>query len=678
MEASLQKRPFEARNLYTFFTIDAIKEVLSWGIEFLNVHTSMGQCLRFLFLLMTLASIAFGLSYRIFWIASKNRPYFQKFINSARHLHQVKHATRGTITDRYGIPLALTTRIFDLGVDPYSTKAQEMAQKLPQLAQLLQIPIDTLKKCFQKESFVKEGKVRQVRWKHIAHVDDPDVYEQIQALKIAGVYGVPKEKRFYPWHSVASHVIGFINNEGTPVSGIERFMNEFLQGQDGWIDSEKNGKRQEIVLFRETEVLPRDGSDIELTLDVYLQSTIEPLLEQAVTALNAKSATAIISDPTTGELLTLCNFPTFDCNTFNKADPEVLRNRAITDTYEPGSVFKIVPFSIALQQGVISLRERFDCTSGTFTWNRKTYLLPKDHTELGHLSATDVLRKSSNRGTAQIGIRLGERRLYNAARAFGFGERTGYGFDGEVSGILHAPERWDSLTITRLPMGHAVGATALQVHQAMGVIASGGYLLEPKVIRRVLDRGEEELGATGTFEEQEEEQDKLAEGNGDASSKGEFKAVDLQFLRGTKGKDPSTEEIYGGDHKGDCRKEEQGKAILFSGAHITRRVLTAEMARKMREILYHPDAKPAEIGGMRIGYKTGTTQKLIDGHYSQKHHVSSCSGFFPVETPRYIVTVVVDDAQVGSGTAYGARVAYPIFCDIIRCILLRGALGGRD
>lgn len=643
----------------------------------------MGQCLRFLFLLVTLASIAFALSYRVFWIASKSRPYYLKFIHSARHLHQVKHATRGMITDRHGIPLALTTRIFDLGVDPYSTKPQEIVQKLPQLAELLQLPIDTLKKCFKKESFVKNGKVRQVRWKHIVDVDDLEVYEKIQALKITGVYGVPKEKRFYPWHSVASHVVGFINHEGTPVSGIERFMNEFLQGQDGWIDSEKDGKRQEIALFRETEVPPRDGSNVELTIDIYLQSTIEPLLEQAVTALKAKSATAIISDPTTGEILTLCNFPTFDSNTFNKADPEALRNRAITDTYEPGSVFKIVPFSIALQQGVISLRERFDCTSGTFTWHNKTYLLPKDHTELGRLSATDVLRKSSNRGAAQIGIRLGEKRLYNAAKAFGFGERTGYGFDGEVGGILRNPEKWDGLTITRLPMGHAISVTALQVHQAMGILASGGYLLEPKVIRKVKEGDREHLGFSrmsreGVNEEAVEEQPwgiKI-----DARRKGNSKAADLQFLRGKKGADQDRgefeKESYNeGEPVGFEEKEKKGSAILFSGAHIMRRVLTAETARKMREILYHPDAKPSEIGGMRIGYKTGTTQKLINGHYSQRHHVSSCSGFFPIELPRYVVTVVVDDAQVEHGTAYGSRVAYPIFCDIVRRILLREALG---
>jgi cell division protein FtsI/penicillin-binding protein 2 len=251
--------------------------------------------------------------------------------------------------------------------------------------------------------------------------------------------------------------------------------------------------------------------------------------------------------------------------------------------YDPGSVFTIVAFSEALPQGVISLQQYFDCQEVEFCHCGKVYFLPKDHTFLGRLSASDVLRKLSNRGIAQIAILLGAHRLYNAARAFGFGEKTGYGFDGEAAGILPKPSRWDNLTITRLPMGHAISATPLQVHQAMGVLGSGGFLIKPKIIDRVIDGS--------------------------------------------------------------------GENLLESESQIERRVLTSETADAVREILYHPDSTLSHIGSVKLAYKTGTSQKIINRRYSKEHHISSCSGSFPMENLRYLVTVVIDDAEIESGSA---------------------------
>jgi cell division protein FtsI/penicillin-binding protein 2 len=255
---------------------------------------------------------------------------------------------------------------------------------------------------------------------------------------------------------------------------------------------------------------------------------------------------------------------------------------------------------MALQLGAISLNQHFNCRESRFFHNGKVYLLPKDHTFLGRLSTVDVLRQSSNRGMAQIGIRLGAKRLYEAARAFGFGERTGYGFDGEAAGFLATPAHWDGLTITRLPMGHAIGATPMQVHRSMGVIASGGVLLNPWIVDRVVAIG--------------------------------------------------------------------GEILQQNKAKVVHRVLTEATARTMRDILYRPDSVTSKAGTTKIAYKTGTSQKLINGLYSHEHHISSCSGFFPAEAPRHVVTVVVDDAQIG-GTAYGARVAAPIFHDIVELLL---------
>jgi cell division protein FtsI/penicillin-binding protein 2 len=446
-----------------------------------------------------------------------------------------------------------------------------------------------------------------LRWKKIGTIEDSDRFREINDLQIKGVYGNTRSERIYPNNELASHVIGFVNREGVAVSGVERFVDGFLRGEDGWVESEKDGKRAEIALFRRAVVEPKNGSDVHLTLDLRVQEVAEQALQRAMAQLRAKQGSVIVSHPGTGAILALCNAPTFDGNEYTKVAVDNLRNRAVADVYEPGSVFKIVTFGVALQRGLISLDQNFDCSREVFEHGGRRYKLPHDHTFFGRLSAVDVLRKSSNRGMAQIGIILGAELLYDAARAFGFGEKAGYGFDGEATGFLARPKHWDSLTITRLPMGHAVSATPLQVHGAMGVIASGGYLVEPRVISG----------------------------------------------------------IYG----------EGGEEIFKTEPRIKRQVLSSEIARVVGETLHNPGARTSVIERVKVAYKTGTSQKIIKGIYSREHHIASCSGFFPLEAPQFLVTVMIDDPEMAAGaTAYGIRVAYPIFAEVTRALILARGL----
>ncbi|MDR1906744.1 MAG: penicillin-binding protein 2 [Puniceicoccales bacterium] len=531
-----------------------------------------------------------------------NQNYYENFINSVRETKKIRKAIRGKIRDCNGSILAITTVKIDIGIDPYIVDSQGNQEKIAQLAELLGKKTEDMAVFFRRESLIRNGKEQRLRWKKIETIEDDDLYRKIKDLQIKGIYGNMRSERVYPNNELASHVIGFINKEGIAISGIERFLNDFLCGQDGWIVSEKNGKREEIALFRKSVVEPKNGSSVNLTIELQLQEIAEQALRRAAEELKAKSGTVIISNPKTGAILALCNVPTFNCNGYAQSEIDCLRNRAITDTYEPGSVFKIVPFGVALQQGLISLSQYFDCSQEIFEYHNKKYSLPHDHTFLGNLSAVDVLRKSSNRGLAQIGIMLGAEQLYQAARAFGFGEKTGYGFDGESAGFLSKPKFWDGLTITRLPMGHAISATPLQVHQAMGVVASGGYLLQPKIISCVLDEREEVIVAT----------------------------------------EP-------------C---------------IVRQVLTTDIAKKLREVLYNPESSSSTIAAVKLAYKTGTSQKIINGVYSREHHIASCSGFFPLEDPQFLVTVVLDDPTMPTGgTAYGIRAAYPVFAEIARKLI---------
>jgi cell division protein FtsI/penicillin-binding protein 2 len=520
-------------------------------------------------------------------------PYVERLRSSVK----IKQSRRGQILDRNGVVLATTKCIIDIGIDPYVANYEHDFEKIQQLATMLKINQDALKECFKKRKYVKNQKIIEIRWKKIKTIEDDILFERISALKIKGIYGNKKHRRSYPADGLASQLIGFINDDGIASCGIEKLMDKYLKGQDGLIKSERDGKHKELRQFRKLDVNAKNGCDVKLSLDLIVQDMVEKELDSITNRFNPKWATIIVSDAITGEIMALGNRPTYNNNLYNKADIDSLRNRAITDVYEPGSVFKIVASSIAIDQGLITPETIFDCSKDYINSSGKNIKLPKDPSHFDELSLTDVLRKSSNRGMAHIGIVLGKDRLYKAIKIFGFGETTGYGFDGEVSGILHQPNNWDRLTITRLPMGHALGVTPMQMHQAMGVIASGGFLLKPLLVKKVIDS--------------------------------------------------------------------LGNDILEFQPEIKHRVLSDKTATVMANILCNPNNKDSMVNGLRLSYKTGTSQKIVDGKYSSKHHISSCSGFFPSDAPQLLITVVIDDATMDNNIAWGSLVALPSIKSLI-------------
>jgi cell division protein FtsI/penicillin-binding protein 2 len=325
-------------------------------------------------------------------------------------------------------------------------------------------------------------------------------------------------------------------------------------------------------------------------------------LQEIVENYQPEGASIIVSDPRDGFILALANYPTFDPNHFSDYPVDTHRNRAVSDLYEPGSTFKIVPIAGALQDQAVSPETLVDCASATATYGTRTLSLPKDSHPMDTLSVSDVLIRSSNRGSAQLGILLGENRLHQWAAGFGFGKRLGYGPRGEVSGILHPVRNWDGRTITRLPMGHAIAATPLQVHYATSVIANGGWLMKPRVVRRVLDKS----GRT---------------------------VVDFAPVA-------------------------HHRVIEEAVAHEIRSMMQAVLSPD-------GTAKRAFIPGYAAAGKTGTSQKIIDGRYSRQHHIASFSGFLPAQEPVLAITVVVDNPKMPKGQiGYGGVVAAPVFRDL--------------
>jgi cell division protein FtsI (penicillin-binding protein 3)/stage V sporulation protein D (sporulation-specific penicillin-binding protein) len=494
---------------------------------------------------------------------------------------------RGNITDRAGNLLAGTRTRISVGADPWALTARDRTL-LPELAQLLELdPAATEARAtarFRAGAADQEAP-RPQRWVPLAVVDE-DLYARVEALRLKGVYGNRRYERTYPGGELAAHLLGYLNRDQTAVMGIERALDFYLRGENGWTETELDGRRRELPVFRSREVAPRGGYHVELTIDLFVQSVIEAELQRLADAYQPAGASVIVSDPRTGEILGLANYPTFDPNQFWEFPIENQRNRAATDVHEPGSTFKIVPVAAALEEGLIRPETQFDCNTEVVTYRARRIRLPADHASLGTIPLTQVVAKSSNRGAALIGMGLGEERLHRYCQAFGFGQPTGWLLDGEVGGTLHPVRNWDGLTISRLPTGYAVSATPLQVHYGMAVIAGQGMLRTPRLVRRVFD----DSGRTVL----------------------------------------------------EMPTRERRRVIS--------EITAERVAEMLQGVIREGTARRAELPGFSVAGKTGTARKIIDGQYSTRHHFATFSGFFPADDPQVVITVVVDDPQLtGSG-----------------------------
>ena len=564
-----------------------------------------------------LVSLA-GIGARLVSLHVLQRAKFLSYIEKARDEIIVQNARRGDILDVHGSLLATSRSLVVLGVDP-SALAKEDEPKWPELARLLGQPLADLQQKFaeknrlstdahgdnddEAQEVISAGDEHEVHWVKLSDSVDESTYDQIKALNIRGVYGSRVYSRDYPQNQLAAHVIGYVNKEGDPVTGLERYLDFYLRGENGWLESERDGLRHELAQFRSREVAPADGYGTVLSIDTVVQHMVEEELQKIADKYHPLKATIIVSDPRTGFLLALGNWPTFNVNDYNKASLDAQRNTAVADMMEPGSTFKIVAASAALNEGLVSPASKFDCTLETVEYKGMLRRLPRedqsDHFD-APLTVAEIVAKSSNKGAAQLGMLLGEQRFYDYARAFGFGQLTGFPVGGEIPGEMAPPSKWDGLTITRMPMGQSVGVTPMQIHCAMGVIASGGVLMRPQVVKQI---------------------------------------------RGT-----------------------DGQVVYQFMPSVTRRVISERTAQTMARLLMgvasvDGTAPQAAIPGFEVAGKTGTAQKIINGHYSDHHHIASFVGFFPASNPQVAITVIVDDADACTpgGTAYGNLVAAPVF-----------------
>lgn len=310
--------------------------------------------------------------------------------------------------------------------------------------------------------------------------------EQARAISDAGIYGLgifDEPYRTYPMNSLAAALIGFVSPDGVGVSGLEFQCEAWLGGQNGIKTIIRDARRKAFWLADGGYRPPRDGFHVVLTLDAEIQANVETQLVDAVSRYQAASAVGIVMHAKSGAILALANVPSFDPNQYQDYGANRYRNRAITDPFEPGSTFKPFIAAAALAEKVVRMDEIFDCENGA--WSDGVRVL-HDHHPYGALRFDDVVVKSSNVGMAKIGKRLGNRKLFDYVKAFGFGDKTGLDLIGEDPGILLPYSRWTAFSTTSIPIGQEISVTPIQMARAFCAIANGGNLVQPHMIRAVM------------------------------------------------------------------------------------------------------------------------------------------------------------------------------------------------
>jgi len=384
-------------------------------------------------------------------------------------------AKRGDILDRSGKMLAYS-------VDADSIYAVPGEIDDPDKAALLLC--DALEKCSAKDRDGLAKRLRQRRaFVYIRRQVSPAESRRVADLQLAGIGFLKEDRRFYPNKEMAAQLLGFVGVDNKGLAGIEAAYDGQIRGEQGRLFFQTDAHRH---AFGRLERPPTAGASIELTIDEYLQHVAERELRDGVARNKAAGGTAIVMDPKTAEILAMANYPTFNPNAFASAEDGERRNRAVQDTYEPGSTFKVVTASAALQERVVGVDDPVDASGGVIRIGLRAI---HDTHDYGVLSFTDVIVKSSNVGAIRIGLQRGPQLLGIYARRFGFGRSLSPDFPGEAAGILWDPMKLDASALASMSMGYQVGVTALQMVTAVSAVANGGQLIQPRVVRALIRDG---------------------------------------------------------------------------------------------------------------------------------------------------------------------------------------------
>jgi cell division protein FtsI (penicillin-binding protein 3) len=388
-------------------------------------------------------------------------------------------AKRGEIVDREGRVLAYSVDADTIGADPTEVTASDAVA-----AQVCA----ALDHCTaQQREVMAERLASKQQFVYLARQVSPEEARRVKALALPGVAFYKESRRYYPKKELAAHVLGYVGTDNVGLAGLESAFDARIRGREGKMLLQTDARRRAMASREERH--PTAGDGLELTIDEYLQFIADRELRNAVAENAASGGTAIVLQPYTGEILALANWPTFNPNAFNAADVVARRNRAVQDLYEPGSTFKVVTASAAVEEGLIRTTDPIDCSPGYITFGTRVI---RDTHEYGTLPFIDVIAKSSNVGAIKVGMKVGPDRLSQYISRFGFGQTLASDFRGENAGMVYSADRLDISALASVSMGYQVGVTPLQMVTAVAAVANGGELVEPHVVRAFIRNGHRE------------------------------------------------------------------------------------------------------------------------------------------------------------------------------------------
>jgi cell division protein FtsI (penicillin-binding protein 3) len=475
---------------------------------------------------------------------------------------------RGLILDRNGQVLAVSSGAESLYALPH--RIDDAGRLARRLAPLLGEPAAEIARRLDSAK----------RFVFVKRRLPPPTAQAVRELKEPALGFLEESLRLYPNRELAAHVVGFEGAEGKGLGGIEQAWDAHLAGQEGRALVERDALGREVTGAPVVLKPAHPGQGVMLTLDATLQYIAEKEIDAAWRRTRARAAMAVALDPRTGEVLAIAIRPTFNPNAFSVASDDERRNRAVTDPFEPGSTFKVILAAAALEEGVVRPGDRLYGENGAITIASATI---HDWKKYGWLTFSEVLQNSSNVGSIKVGLLLGKERYYKYITGFGFGTPTGLGLPGESRGQLRAPDRWSGLSLATMSIGQEISVTALQIVSAFGAVAHGGRLMQPQIVRAVLDGGGREV------------------------------------------------------------QRFEPKLVRQVISPETARTLTGIMTRVVSDGTGHN----AAIAGFEVAGKTGTAQKLDPAtrRYSRAPGVLSFVGFTPADDPRIALLVMLDEPK---------------------------------
>lgn len=466
----------------------------------------------------------------------------------------------------------------------------------------------------QQQMLARFNASRGFAW--VARRVDAATAERVRELNLKGVYFQKEFKRFYPNKDLAAQVLGYVGTDDVGLGGLERQFDDEMHGAPGHMLTALDARRH--VLGSE-ESQPQPGENLVLTIDANIQYMAERALDAQMEKVKALHGTIVVQDPHTGQILALAIAPRFNPNDSRHMDADALKNLAVSDVYEPGSTFKLVAYSAALDAAGVQPTDMVDCEGGAMTMYGRT--LHDDVSDRGlHLVTVQrALEKSSDVGAAKMALKVGANKFYDYMRGFGFGDRSGIELPSETRGLLRNPRKWGATSILSLAIGQEIGVTPVQLVTMVSTIANGGVYMPPHVLLESTDQ-----------------------------MKGDPRLKPAAF-----------------------RPANQLPASLPDGAHrVITEMTSAKMRMMMQGIVMEGTGSAAKLNGYSSAGKTGTAQKIDPATrtYSHTKLVASFAGFAPVSNPAISVTVVIDTPTVGA-SKYGGAVSAPVFADVAQQVL---------